>query len=115
MLTYEPKSAKTAPSFWVSLRQKMKGSCLIKSSIVLGLRIIGKGFSAGKKKLCAFPRFTFPVKTCSAIKKKTVEKQLNAAQKNINAAHWVKSKAQIVSLNVEYPLMVFGNAEATHL
>ncbi|GFU79184.1 CCHC-type domain-containing protein [Trichonephila clavipes] len=33
--------------------EKMKGSCLINSSIVLGLRIIGKGFSAGKK-LCAF-------------------------------------------------------------
>ncbi|GFU81352.1 hypothetical protein TNCV_3723101 [Trichonephila clavipes] len=32
-----------------------EGSCLINSSIVLGLRIIGKGFSAGKK-LCA-PRF----------------------------------------------------------
>ncbi|GFX80738.1 hypothetical protein TNCV_758451, partial [Trichonephila clavipes] len=35
------------------------------------------------------------------------------AQENINAA--LSERAQIVSLNVEYPLMVLGNAEATHL
>ncbi|GFW99033.1 hypothetical protein TNCV_1782521 [Trichonephila clavipes] len=52
--------------------EKMKGSCLINSSIVLGLRIIGKGFSAGK--IMCFPRFTFPVKTCfPQSRKKTVE------------------------------------------
>ncbi|GFT71541.1 CCHC-type domain-containing protein [Trichonephila clavipes] len=67
--------------------EKMKGSCLINSSIVLGLRIIGKGFSAGKSYVL-FPRFTFPAKTCfPQSRKKTVVKATErVAQENINAA-----------------------------
>ncbi|GFY06485.1 uncharacterized protein TNCV_412351 [Trichonephila clavipes] len=64
----------------------MKGSCLINSSIVLGLRIIGKGFSAGKK-LCAFLGLPFLSKLAFRNQER---KLLNAtervAQENINAA-----------------------------
>ncbi|GFV07396.1 uncharacterized protein TNCV_452621 [Trichonephila clavipes] len=62
--------------------EKMKGSCLINSSIVLGLRI-----SAGKKIMC-FPRFTFPVKTCfpQSRKRKLLKATERVAQENINAA-----------------------------
>ncbi|GFT19988.1 uncharacterized protein TNCV_4994031 [Trichonephila clavipes] len=53
--------------------EKMKGSCLINSSIVLGLRIIGERIFSWQKIMC-FPRFTFPVKTCfPQSRKKTVE------------------------------------------
>ncbi|GFX20232.1 uncharacterized protein TNCV_1437921 [Trichonephila clavipes] len=66
--------------------EKMKGSCLINSSIVLGLRIIGKGFSAGKK-LCAFLGLPFLSKLAFRNQER---KQLKAtervAQENINAA-----------------------------
>ncbi|GFV05703.1 hypothetical protein TNCV_2450311 [Trichonephila clavipes] len=63
MLTYEPKVQNCSFFKGFPTTEKIKGSCLINSSIVWGLRIIGKGFSAGKKIMC-FPRFTFPVKTC---------------------------------------------------
>ncbi|GFT11878.1 hypothetical protein TNCV_1923871 [Trichonephila clavipes] len=51
----ESASAKKLESSHISFptTEKMKGSYLINSSVVLGLGIIGKGFSAGKK-LCAF-------------------------------------------------------------
>ncbi|GFV61256.1 uncharacterized protein TNCV_891031 [Trichonephila clavipes] len=56
--------------------EKMNGSCLLNSLIVLGLRIIGKGFSAGKKTMF-FPWLTIPVKTCfPQSRKETIEKQL---------------------------------------
>ncbi|GFX13281.1 CCHC-type domain-containing protein [Trichonephila clavipes] len=62
--------------------EKMKGSCLINSSIVLGLRIIGKGFSAGKK-LCAFLGLPF----LSKLAFRNQERKWNALlKKNINAA-----------------------------
>ncbi|GFV10357.1 CCHC-type domain-containing protein [Trichonephila clavipes] len=48
MLTYEPKVQNCSFFKGFPTTEKMKGSCLINSSIVLGLRIIGKGFSAGK-------------------------------------------------------------------
>ncbi|GFW43863.1 hypothetical protein TNCV_2854961 [Trichonephila clavipes] len=68
------------------------------------------------QKVMCFPRFTFPVKTCfPRSRKRKLLKQLNALLKKTSTLHGVKSKAQIVSLNVEYPLMVLGNAEATHL
>ncbi|GFU98314.1 hypothetical protein TNCV_1446961 [Trichonephila clavipes] len=65
--------------------EKMKGSCLINSSIVSGLRIIGKGFSADK--VMCFPRFYLSCQNLlSAIKKKAVKATERDAQENINAA-----------------------------
>ncbi|GFV63185.1 uncharacterized protein TNCV_2077171 [Trichonephila clavipes] len=70
----------------VSLRQKMNGSCLINSSIVLGLRIIGKGFSAGKK-LCAFLVLPFLSKLVFRNQERKLLKATErVAQENINAA-----------------------------
>ncbi|GFX02196.1 CCHC-type domain-containing protein [Trichonephila clavipes] len=64
-----------------------KGSCLINSSIVLGLRIIGKGFSAGKK-LCAFLGLPFLSKLAFRNQeRKTVERQLNALLKKTSTLH----------------------------
>ncbi|GFV67310.1 CCHC-type domain-containing protein [Trichonephila clavipes] len=66
--------------------EKMKGSCLINSSIVLGLRIIGKGFSAGKK-LCAFLGLPFLSKLAFRIQERKLLKATErVAQENINAA-----------------------------
>ncbi|GFT49452.1 uncharacterized protein TNCV_3366531 [Trichonephila clavipes] len=63
--------------------EKLKGSCLINSLIVLGIRIIGKGFSAGKK-LCAFLILPFLSKLAFCCKLlKAIER---VAQENINAA-----------------------------
>ncbi|GFU81491.1 uncharacterized protein TNCV_4926221 [Trichonephila clavipes] len=64
----------------------MKGSCLINSSIVLGLRIIGKGFSAGKK-LCAFLGLSFLSKLAFRNQERKLLKATErVAQENINAA-----------------------------
>ncbi|GFY03692.1 uncharacterized protein TNCV_3666031 [Trichonephila clavipes] len=66
--------------------EKMKGSCLINSSIVLGLRIIGKGFSAGKK-LCAFIGLLFLSKLAFRNQERKLLKTTErVAQENINAA-----------------------------
>ncbi|GFV42280.1 uncharacterized protein TNCV_3165111 [Trichonephila clavipes] len=66
--------------------EKMKGSCLINSSIVLGLRIIGKGFSAGKK-LCAFLGLPFLSKLAFRNQERKLLKATErVAQGNINAA-----------------------------
>ncbi|GFX92998.1 CCHC-type domain-containing protein [Trichonephila clavipes] len=66
--------------------EKMKGSCLINSSIVLGLRIIGKGFSAGKK-LCAFLGLPFLSKLAFRNQERKLLKATErVAQENINAA-----------------------------
>ncbi|GFU22754.1 uncharacterized protein TNCV_105711 [Trichonephila clavipes] len=66
--------------------EKMKGSCLINSSIVLGLRIIGKGFSAGKK-LCAFLGLPFLSKLAFRNQeRKLLKASERVAQENINAA-----------------------------
>ncbi|GFU40569.1 CCHC-type domain-containing protein [Trichonephila clavipes] len=66
--------------------EKMKGSCLIKSSIVLGLKIIGKGFSAGKK-LCAFLGLPFLSKLAFRNQERKLSKATErVAQENINAA-----------------------------
>ncbi|GFX06974.1 CCHC-type domain-containing protein [Trichonephila clavipes] len=66
--------------------EKMKGSCLINSSIVLGLRIIGKGFSAGKK-LCAFLGLLFLSKLAFRNQERKLLKATErVAQENINAA-----------------------------
>ncbi|GFV64155.1 uncharacterized protein TNCV_3206631 [Trichonephila clavipes] len=66
--------------------EKMKGSCLIDSSIVLGLRIIGKGFSAGKK-LCAFLGLPFLSKLAFRNQERKLLKATErVAQENINAA-----------------------------
>ncbi|GFW43315.1 uncharacterized protein TNCV_2923631 [Trichonephila clavipes] len=66
--------------------EKMKGSCLINSSIVLRLKIIGKGFSAGKK-LCAFLGLPFLSKLafCNQ-ERKLLKATERVAQENINAA-----------------------------
>ncbi|GFV54002.1 uncharacterized protein TNCV_4883281 [Trichonephila clavipes] len=87
MLTYEPKVQKTAPFFkGFPTTEKMKGSCLINSSIVLGLRIIGKGFSAGKK-LCAFLGLPFLSKLAFRNQERKLLKATECvAQENINAA-----------------------------
>ncbi|GFX94619.1 uncharacterized protein TNCV_3088481 [Trichonephila clavipes] len=62
------------------------GSCLINSSIVLGLRIIGKGFSAGKK-LCAFLGLPFLSKLAFRNQERKLLKATErVAQENINAA-----------------------------
>ncbi|GFW34423.1 hypothetical protein TNCV_221491 [Trichonephila clavipes] len=62
----------------------MKGSVFINSSIVLGLRIIGKDFLA---KLCAFLGLPFLSKLgFPQSRKKTVEKLNALLKKNINAA-----------------------------
>ncbi|GFY16479.1 uncharacterized protein LOC101238613 [Trichonephila clavipes] len=64
----------------------MKGSCLINSSIVLGLRIIGKGFSAGKK-LCTFLGLPFLSKLAFRNQERKLLKATErVAQENINAA-----------------------------
>ncbi|GFX76552.1 uncharacterized protein TNCV_3162701 [Trichonephila clavipes] len=84
MLTYEPKVQKLPFFKGFPTTEKMKGSCLINSSIVLGLRIIGKGFSAGKK-LCAFLGLPFLSKHAFQSRKKTVATE-RVAQENINAA-----------------------------
>ncbi|GFT22379.1 uncharacterized protein TNCV_3273591 [Trichonephila clavipes] len=64
----------------------MKGSCLINSSIVVGLRIIGKGFSAGKK-LCAFLGLPFLSKLAFRNQERKLLKATESvAQENINAA-----------------------------
>ncbi|GFY54267.1 hypothetical protein TNIN_482371 [Trichonephila inaurata madagascariensis] len=64
----------------------MKGSCLINSSIVLGLRIIGKRFSAGKK-LCDFLGLPFLSKLASRNQERNLLKATErVAQENINAA-----------------------------
>ncbi|GFS63690.1 uncharacterized protein TNIN_369891 [Trichonephila inaurata madagascariensis] len=64
----------------------MKGSCLINSSIVLELRIIEKGFSAGKK-LCAFLGLPFLSKLAFRNQERKLLKTTErVAQKNINAA-----------------------------
>ncbi|GFY00625.1 CCHC-type domain-containing protein [Trichonephila clavipes] len=66
--------------------EKMKGSCLINSSIVWGLRIIGKGFSAGKK-LCAFLGLPFLSKLAFRNQERKLLKAAErVAQENINAA-----------------------------
>ncbi|GFY00915.1 CCHC-type domain-containing protein [Trichonephila clavipes] len=66
--------------------EKMKGSCLINSSIVLGLRIIGKGFSAGKK-LCAFLGLPFLSKLAFRNQERKLLKATErVAQENINSA-----------------------------
>ncbi|GFU70635.1 CCHC-type domain-containing protein [Trichonephila clavipes] len=66
--------------------EKMKGSCLINSSIVLGLRKIGKGFSAGKK-LCAFLGLPFMSKLAFRNQERKLLKVTErVAQENINAA-----------------------------
>ncbi|GFX82437.1 uncharacterized protein TNCV_2871181 [Trichonephila clavipes] len=66
--------------------EKMKGSCLINSSIVLGLRIIGKGFSAGKN-LCAFLGLPFLSKLAFRNQERKLLKATErVAQENINAA-----------------------------
>ncbi|GFV96438.1 uncharacterized protein TNCV_2943711 [Trichonephila clavipes] len=66
--------------------EKMKGSCLINSSIVLGLRILGKGFSAGKK-LCAFLGLPFLSKLAFRNQeRKLLKATKRVAQENINAA-----------------------------
>ncbi|GFT69562.1 CCHC-type domain-containing protein [Trichonephila clavipes] len=66
--------------------EKMKGSCLINSSIVLGLRIIEKGFSAGKK-LCAFLGLPFLSKLAFRNQERKLLKATErVAQENINAA-----------------------------
>ncbi|GFX49304.1 CCHC-type domain-containing protein [Trichonephila clavipes] len=66
--------------------EKMKGSCLINSSIVLGLRIIGKGFSAGKK-LCAFLGLPFLSKLAFRNQERKLLKATErVAQENIKAA-----------------------------
>ncbi|GFY79052.1 protocadherin-like wing polarity protein stan [Trichonephila inaurata madagascariensis] len=66
--------------------KKMKGSCLINSSIVLGLRIIGKGFSAGKK-LCAFLGLPFLSKLAFRNQERKLLKATErVVQENINAA-----------------------------
>ncbi|GFV41657.1 uncharacterized protein TNCV_3628081 [Trichonephila clavipes] len=64
----------------------MKGSCLINSSIVLGLRLIGKGFSAGKM-LCAFLGLPFLSKLAFRNQERKLLKATErVAQENINAA-----------------------------
>ncbi|GFT17760.1 CCHC-type domain-containing protein [Trichonephila clavipes] len=66
--------------------EKMKGSCLINSSIFGGLRIIGKGFSAGKK-LCAFLGLPFLSKLAFRNQERKLLKATErVAQENINAA-----------------------------
>ncbi|GFX79949.1 CCHC-type domain-containing protein [Trichonephila clavipes] len=66
--------------------EKIKGSCLINSSIVWGLRIIGKGFSAGKK-LCAFLGLPFLSKLAFRNQERKLLKATErVAQENINAA-----------------------------
>ncbi|GFW40506.1 hypothetical protein TNCV_2834141 [Trichonephila clavipes] len=66
--------------------EKMKGSCLINSSIVLGLRIIGKGFSAGKK-LCTFLGLPFLSKLAFRNQERKLLKATERdAQENINTA-----------------------------
>ncbi|GFU24218.1 CCHC-type domain-containing protein [Trichonephila clavipes] len=77
---------KTAPFKGFPTTEKMKGSCLINSSIVLGLRIIGKGFSAGKK-LCAFLGLPFLSKLAFRNQERKLLKATErVAQENINAA-----------------------------
>ncbi|GFW83676.1 uncharacterized protein TNCV_667891 [Trichonephila clavipes] len=64
----------------------MKGSCLINSSIVLALRIVGKGFSAGKK-LSAFLGLPFLSKLAFRNQERKLLKATErVAQENINAA-----------------------------
>ncbi|GFY62546.1 hypothetical protein TNIN_81221 [Trichonephila inaurata madagascariensis] len=64
----------------------MNVSCLLNSSIVLGLRIIRKGFSAGKK-LCAFLGLTLMSKLAFRNQERKLLKVTErVAQKNINAA-----------------------------
>ncbi|GFX64295.1 CCHC-type domain-containing protein [Trichonephila clavipes] len=66
--------------------EKMKGSCLINSSIVLRLRIIGNGFPAGKK-LCAFLGLPFLSKLAFRNQERKLLKATErVAQENINAA-----------------------------
>ncbi|GFU62523.1 CCHC-type domain-containing protein [Trichonephila clavipes] len=66
--------------------EKMKGSCLINSSIVLELRIIGKVFSAGKK-LCAFLGLPFLSKLAFRYQERKLLKATErVAQENINSA-----------------------------
>ncbi|GFW09073.1 uncharacterized protein TNCV_3081651 [Trichonephila clavipes] len=84
----ESASAKKLESSHTSFptTEKMKGSCLINSSIVLGLRIIGKGFSAGKK-LCAFLGLPFLSKLAFRNQERKLLKATErVAQENINAA-----------------------------
>ncbi|GFX56786.1 uncharacterized protein TNCV_495341 [Trichonephila clavipes] len=65
---------------------EMKGSCLINSSFVLGLRIIGKGFSAGKK-LCSFLGLPFLSKLAFRNQERKLLKAAErVAQENINTA-----------------------------
>ncbi|GFY75056.1 transposon Ty3-I Gag-Pol polyprotein [Trichonephila inaurata madagascariensis] len=64
----------------------MKGSGLINSSIVLGIKIIGKGFSAGKK-LCAFLGLPFLSKLAFRNQERKLLKATErVAQENVNAA-----------------------------
>ncbi|GFW89277.1 uncharacterized protein TNCV_4934451 [Trichonephila clavipes] len=86
MLTYEPKVQNCSFFKGFPTTEKMKGSCLINSSIVLGLRIIGKGFSAGKK-LCAFLGLPFLSKLAFRNQERKLLKATErVAQENINAA-----------------------------
>ncbi|GFV76504.1 hypothetical protein TNCV_4727241 [Trichonephila clavipes] len=90
--------------------EKMKGSCLINSSIVLGLRIIGKDFQLAK--VMCFPRFTFPVKTRHQ-ERKLLKATERVAQENINAA---LSEIKGSNSFTKYGISIDGiNAEATHL
>ncbi|GFV01637.1 uncharacterized protein TNCV_2962301 [Trichonephila clavipes] len=86
MLTYEPK-VQNGSFFKGFTTEKMKGSCLINSSIVLGLRIIGKGFSAGKK-LCSFLGLPFLSKLAFRNQERKLLKapERVAQEENINAA-----------------------------
>ncbi|GFV06371.1 hypothetical protein TNCV_4344951 [Trichonephila clavipes] len=82
---------------------------LIKPSIVLGPRDNWKRISQPAKNYVLSLRSTFPVKTCfpQSRKQSSRESKLNhVAQENINAALSEIKGSQIVSLNVEYPLMV---------
>ncbi|GFW29079.1 hypothetical protein TNCV_2356371 [Trichonephila clavipes] len=68
------------------------------------------------QKLCAFLGLPFLSKLAFRNQERKLLKATeHVAQENINAALSEIKGSNSVSLNVEYPLMVLGNAEATHL
>ncbi|GFV72023.1 hypothetical protein TNCV_2459561 [Trichonephila clavipes] len=84
--TSELNSTESASAKKFPYDREDERSCLINSSIVLGLRIIGKGFSAGKK-LCAFLGLPFLSKLAFRNQERKLLKATErVAQENINSA-----------------------------
>ncbi|GFT25596.1 uncharacterized protein TNCV_1965181 [Trichonephila clavipes] len=84
--TSELNSTESASAKKFPYDREDESSGLINSSIVLGLRIIGKGFSAGKK-LCAFLGLPFLSKLAFRNQERKLLKATErVAQENINAA-----------------------------